>query len=47
MLRRIMGAARAWIEEIQGLDYIGSKAALDLQFLAKRVVAEIPELKAG
>ena len=47
MLGRIMGAARAWIEEVQGLDYIGSKAALDLQFLAKRIVAEILELKAG
>ena len=42
-----MGAARAWIEEAQGLDYIGSKATPDLQFVAKRILAEIPELQAG
>jgi hypothetical protein len=47
MLGRVMGAARAWIEEVRGLDYIGAKAAPDLQFLAKRILAEIPELQAG
>ena len=45
MLGRIMKAARAWIEEVQGLDDIGLKAPPDLQFVAKRVLDEIPDLK--
>mmetsp|Transcript_36682 Transcript_36682/g.82183 ORF Transcript_36682/g.82183 Transcript_36682/m.82183 type:complete len:435 (+) Transcript_36682:632-1936(+) len=44
---RVMGAARAWVVEVQGLDYIGSKAAPDLQFVVKWVLAEILELQAG
>jgi hypothetical protein len=48
MLGRVMGAARAWIKGLEGLDWIGSNAAIPaLQFMAEQILAEIPELKPG
>ena len=41
---RVMGAARAWIKGLEGLD--GSNAPIPaLQFMAEQILAEIPELK--
>ena len=47
MLGRVMEGAKAWIEEIGGLDSIGLKVAPPLQFMAEAILAELPELRPG
>jgi hypothetical protein len=46
MIGRVMNGAKAWIEEIGRLDDIGSQNAPDLQFMAKAILVELPELRA-
>ncbi len=46
MIARVMLGARAWIEELGRLDSIGSKTAPDLQFMANKILEQLPELQA-
>ena len=49
MIGRVMSGAKVWIEELRRLDVItelGAPEAPDLQFMAKAILTELPELQA-
>ena len=47
MLGRVMAGAKAWIDEVALLDDIGLAQAPHLEFMAKKILAELPELQGG